>query len=111
MQLAVIFLQGLFDLVGLGGFLGGYFAKIWWLMVLGGCLVVLDDIIEMGLGILNPLFPIVLAVFLASLLSPWYVGVFWASAAFKVLGIPTSLRKVFTPRRMLEKVLFRSGQS
>lgn len=28
-----------------------------------------------------------------------YVGVFWASAAFKVVGIPVSFTKVFTPRR------------
>lgn len=66
MPIAVVFIQGLFEIVGLGGFLTGYFADIWWLMVLGGCLVVLDDIIEIGMGILNPIFPVSLAVILSS---------------------------------------------
>jgi hypothetical protein len=52
MPIAIAFIQGLFELVGLGGFLVGYFADIWWLMMLGGCLVVLDDVIEIGMGIL-----------------------------------------------------------
>jgi hypothetical protein len=38
MPIAIAFIQGLFELVGLGGFLVGYFADIWWLMMLGGCL-------------------------------------------------------------------------
>lgn len=109
MPIAIAFIQGLFELVGLGGFLVGYFAHIWWLMMLGGCLVVLDDIIEIGMGILNPLFPVLLAIVLANLLIPWYVGVFWASAAFKGLDIPISLRKVFTPRRFAMQALGGDG--
>ena len=101
MPIAIIIIQGLFELLGLGGFLSGYFADIWWLMVLGGCLVVIDDVIEIAMGVLNPIFPILLAIALAIFISPWYVGIFWASAAFKVLGIPTSIKKVFTPQRIL----------
>jgi len=110
MPVAIVFIQGLFELIGLGGFLLGYFADTWWLMVVGGCLVVLDDVIEISMGILNPLFPVFLAIILAVLLSPWYVGVFWASAAFKVLGIPTSLKKVFTPRHFAMLVIHRANQ-
>ena len=110
MPIAIVFIQGLFELVGLGGFLAGYFADIWWFMVLGGCLVVLDDVIEIAMGVLNPIFPVLLAIALAIVISPWYVGVFWASAAFKVLGIPTSIRKVFTPRRVVTQALERTGQ-
>jgi len=109
MPIAIVFIQGLFELVGLGGFLVGYFSDIWWLMMVGGCLVVLDDVIEIGMGILNPLFPVLLAIVLAFFLTPWYVGVFWASAAFKVLGTPISLRKVFTPRRFAMQALQRAG--
>lgn len=107
MPTLIVLVQGLFELVGLGGFLAGYFGDIWWLMVLGGCLVVLDDIVEVLMGVLNPLFPIALAVILALILTPWYVGVFWASAAFKVLNIPTSLRKVFTPSRTVARAIQR----
>jgi hypothetical protein len=109
MPVAVVFIQGLFELVGLGGFLVGYFTEIWWLMLVGGCFVVLDDVIEIGMGILNPLFPVGLAVVLAVFITPWYVGVFWASAAFKVLGIPTSLKKLFTPHRYVMEILQRTN--
>lgn len=92
-------LQGLYELVGLGAFLGGYFFDIRWLLIVGGCLIVLDDVIEIGMGILHPLVPVILSAVLAVVMSPWYVGIFWASAAFKVLGVPASLRKIFFPRR------------
>jgi hypothetical protein len=65
--------------------------------------VVVDDLIEMGLGVLKPLFPVILAVILAIVFSPWYVGVFWASTAFKILGIPTSVLKIFRPKYILER--------
>lgn len=110
MSTTIVFCQGIFEIVGLGGFIIGYFMPVPWLMVVAGCMVVLDDIIEITMRILNPLFPALLAIGLAIVLTPWYVGVFWASAAFKVLGIPTSLMKVFAPRRFLEKALERHGQ-
>jgi hypothetical protein len=100
MHLAVVVIQGLLELGGLGAFVGGYFSHSWWLLVVGGCLIILDDVVEIALGILNPLFPIVLAVILGIAMTPWYVGVFWGTAAFKVLGVPTALRKVLTPKRM-----------
>ena len=61
--------------------------------------MVLDDIIEVVMGVLQPFFPIVFAIALAIILSPWYVGVFWSSAAFKALNIFTILKKVLTPSR------------
>lgn len=97
----VIVGQGLFELLGLTGFLAGYFLHLGWVMVAGGILVVLDDIIEIALGALNPVSPVLLAIVLAVILTPWYVGIFWASAAFKVLNIPTSFRKVYAPSRFL----------
>src|SRR3989304_3685031 len=107
----IIILQGLFELIGLSCFLIGYFADLKLLMIIGGILVVLDDLIEILMGILNPLFPIILAIILAIIFTPWYVGVFWASAAFKVLGIPTSFIKIFAPQKIMEKAsLKREGR-
>ena len=103
MPTLIIIVQGLFELLGLGGFLVGYFTELWWLMIVGGFLVVIDDVIEMAMGILNPLFPVLLAIALAISITPWYVGIFWASAAFKVLGIPVSVLKVVAPARILAK--------
>lgn len=105
MQKLVIVVQGLFELIGLGAFLTGFFLEIGWLMVTGGILIVLDDVIEIATGILNPMFPVVLAVVLAIIVTPWYVGIFWASSGFKVLNIPTALIKVITPKKILEKAM------
>ena len=111
MSIAIIFIQGIFEIVGFGGFVTGYFTDMAWLMILGGCLVVLDDIIEIGMGVLKPLFPVLLAIGLAIVFTPWYVGIFWASAAFKVLGIPASLSKIFTPRKFFAKAMSRAGKT
>lgn len=110
MSTAVVFFQGVFEIVGFGGFIIGYFMAIPWLMIVAGCLVILDDIIQIAMHILNPLFPVLLAIGLAIVFTPWYVGVFWASAVFKVLGIPASLMKIFRPRRFFEKALERNAQ-
>jgi hypothetical protein len=104
MPTAIIIFQGLFELIGLSNFFIGYFVDLRWLMVIGGIIVVLDDVIEIFMGILNPLFPVILAIILAILFTPWYVGVFWASAVFKVLGIPTSIMKIFAPQKIMRKV-------
>ena len=110
MAIFVCFLQGAFELLGLSGFLVGYFTDIGWLMVLGGLFIVADDVVEVFQGILNPLFPVLLAVALAFLIVPWYVGVFWASAGFKVLGLPNALQKTFTPRRFITRSVERLSQ-
>ena len=103
MGITITVVQGLFELAGLFGFLTGFFLDVGWLVIAGGCLIVLDDLIEIGMGVLKPLFPVLLAIVLAVLLTPWYLGVFWASAAFKVLNVPASLMKVFTPRAFRAK--------
>lgn len=103
MHVGIIVVQVLFELIGLIGFLSGYFLDIWWLMIVGGVLVLLDDFVEIAMRILNPIFPVLLAIVLAFIFTPWYVGIFWASSAFKVLGIPSSLKKIFAPKKVLAK--------
>lgn len=99
-NVAITFLFGIFELGSLGAFLIGYFANLPMAMIVGGCLVVLNDILSIALGVLNPLFPLILAAILAYIMDPWYVGVFWASAAFAVLNIPQNLLRVVSPRSM-----------
>lgn len=105
MKKMIIVFQGLFELVGLSAFLLGYFIGIEWLIILGGIMVVLDDVIEIFMGILNPIFPIILAIILAIIFSPWYIGIFWASSVFKIIGIPTYLIKIFTPQKIINKII------
>ena|SRR3990170_7746530 len=102
----LIRIQGIFWLSALLAFIYGYFSGIRWLMILGGIIVVFDDILEIIHRILNPIFPIFLAIVLALIFKPWYVGVFWASAAFKVLGIPGYLTSIFYPEKVIEKNRF-----
>ena len=111
MPIVVVVIQGLFELLGLAGFLAGYFAHIWWLMILGGCFALLDDVIEIGMGVLNPVFPLLLAIALAFVITPWYVGIFWASVVFKIIGIPISVRKICAPRRVLSQGLDDRGDT
>ena len=67
--------------------------------------MVLDDVFEISLGTLNPLFPILFAIGLALIIEPWYVGIFWSLACFKFLGIPGALVKILAHRRAKESVL------
>jgi hypothetical protein len=97
---SVVF-RAIAELVGLIGFLVGYFLHVKWLTIGGGLLIVFDDLMQMLVGALKPLFPLILAVVLALILSPWYVGIFWASAAFKILDIPTLIVSIFNPSKVV----------
>jgi hypothetical protein len=105
MAIFISIAQGLLDLLGIGGFLVGFFTNIWWIMIAGGLVMVLDDIYQMLVGILNPLFPIAFAIVLAILIDPWYVGIFWSLACLKFLDIPGALAKLVAPHKAAERVL------
>lgn len=84
------------ELFALLAFIAGYFADLYLLMLIGGILLVIQDIFSMVQGILNPIFPIILAIVLAMVFTPWYVGVFWSVAASTILNIPTDIRRLRT---------------
>jgi hypothetical protein len=105
-SVAIVILEGLFEITGLGGFLAGFFLNINWLMITGGILVVLDNLIDFPLEISKKvLFRAILVVVLAIMIKPWYVGIFWASSVFRVLSIQTSLRKIFSPNGFILTIL------
>src|SRR5260221_12041037 len=62
------------EILALCSFLAGYISHIRWLMFLGGLIVVLQDLFGIALGALQPLFPVLLAVVLACILTPSYTG-------------------------------------
>ncbi|MEX2054022.1 MAG: hypothetical protein WD883_00540 [Candidatus Colwellbacteria bacterium] len=84
------------ELFALSAFLLGYFMGFYILMMIGGILLVIQDIFAIMQGVLNPLFPVILAFVLAYIFSPWYVGIFWSIAAFTFLNIPTNIRRLKT---------------
>jgi len=97
----VLRIQGLVEFSGVGLFFVGLFVGEPIVSVIGGLIMVLDDLFEMAMGILNPLFPVLFATVLATLIDPWYMGIFWSLAVFHVLGIPTSLIKIFRTKRWI----------
>lgn len=92
----IIVFKCLFMLVSIIIFLIGFFQNMLWLAILGGCLIVIYDILDILVGFLNPLFPIIFAIILASLIKPWYLGVFWASAIWHIISSPWYLRGLFS---------------
>lgn len=93
MEKSVIRIQGLLELSVIL-FLMGIFTGTGSLVVAGGIIMLINDVIAMGLGALNPLFPIILAIALGVIIQPWYVGVFWSLAVFHVLDLPNAFKKV-----------------
>lgn len=91
-----------YNVVSLIAFVVGYFAHIHWLLILGGTLLVLDDIMEMITGMLNPLFPIIAAIIVAILFQPWYIGVFWSIVPFKIVSLPRSIKALISTDSLLE---------
>ena len=96
--------KGVVELGGLVLFVGGYFTGISQLTVVGGLVLVVNDIADVFMGILNPIFPVILAIALAIFLHPWYIGVFWASAVNNALNIPTNIIRIFNPRMIMDNV-------
>ncbi|OGJ37429.1 MAG: hypothetical protein A2383_02425 [Candidatus Pacebacteria bacterium RIFOXYB1_FULL_39_46] len=94
----ILKIQGLLELSVLLFFYGVYAGNeaIW---ILGGVLMLIDDVIAMALGVLNPIAPIMLAIIFAIFIQPWYLALFWSIAVFAVLGIPGAFVKLFmTPK-------------
>jgi membrane-bound ClpP family serine protease len=104
MKKGIIILQGLSTLIGIIGFFYGYFIGIKWLMMLGGIILIIEDILSVASGGLNPIFPIMFAIVLSFLFTPWYVGVFWSIAVFAVFDIPTAIYKIFNAGKMVEEI-------
>lgn len=84
------------ELFALFAFIIGYFTNFYPLMIVGGVLLIIQDIFSMAQGILKPLGPIMLAIILGFVFTPWYVGVIWSVAVFMLLDIPTDLRRLKT---------------
>jgi hypothetical protein len=106
-ELAMTWLSGLVGVAAPIMFLVGSASGLIWLQLVGGAILVLRDLMAVLLGTLNPVFPVLLALVLAIALSPWYVGVFWASAVFAVLGLPFHVRQVLDPRTAFLQALQR----
>lgn len=89
-------LQSIIGLLSLASFIYGFFAGQTVVAIVGGIILILQDLIAIWLGILKPAVPIILAVILALLIRPWYFGVFWSSTVFQIFNVPLYLKILFT---------------
>lgn len=87
------------ELLSLLLFIFAFFSSISWLAILTGLFLIIDDILGMLNGQLNPLFPIAFAILLAFIIHPWYMGVFWSVAAFKLLNVPKDISVILRPEK------------
>lgn len=87
------------EILAIAGFIFGFFYDIFILTVIAGILLIIDDILEVLSGRLNPLFPIIFAVILGYFIKPWYFGVIWSVVAFKVLNIPKDIQVILNPEK------------
>jgi len=97
-EVITTWLMGFVGMAAPLAFLIGVLASMPWLMMIGGIVLVVRDVVGVLLGVLSPGFPIILAIILAIFVNPWFVGVFWASAVFALLGLPFHLRQALFPR-------------
>ncbi len=89
--------SGFVMIAALVSFVSGYFSDNQVLAIVGGMVLVLMDLQMFALGFLKPEFPVVAAVIAAFIVHPWYHGVFWASAIFEFLNIPTRVVQIVRP--------------
>lgn len=58
----------------------------------GAVVLIVDDVISILSGVLNPMFPVVKAVVLGALVHPVLLGLGWSVAPFALLNIRHHLR-------------------
>ncbi|MCK0110101.1 hypothetical protein MWU58_12410 [Flavobacteriaceae bacterium S0825] len=100
-NLKIFCLKSFLNVVALCLFLAGNIYSNTILIIIGGSAMILVSFI-LYRQFLNPLIAIVLGVFLALIMSPWYLGVFWAVSIYLMFQIITLLHNLFTKPNFLK---------
>jgi len=64
-------------------------------------MLIIDNLMTIIFRLINPVYPLLLAVLLSLFFTPWYIGVFMACAVFTLFGIPNSFMKIWDPAMVL----------
>ena len=100
-NLKIFCVKNVLNLVTLCLFLVGNIYSNTNLTIIGGSGMILFSFVLYH-KFLNPLIAIVLGVVLAVLLTPWYLGVFWAVSIYLIFQIITLLHNLFTKPNFLK---------
>lgn len=92
-------LYSVLEILAIIGFILGFFYDVYLLATIAGLLLVIDDILEILSGRLNPFFSIVFALILGFIIEPWYLGVIWSVVVFRILNIPKDIQVIVNPQR------------
>lgn len=109
-QSLVLRIQGFFEISSLILFFTGYYTEILLLMFLGAAMLVVDNLMTIMFRLINPVYPLLLAVLLSLFFTPWYIGIFMACAIFTLLGIHNSFLKIWDPARVLARARENEGR-
>lgn len=91
----IVCLKSILNAIAFAIFLIGNLYSNTNLIIIGGVGMVLFSFI-LYYKLLNPLIAIVLGLFLVLIMSPWYLGVFWAVSIYLIFQIITLLHSLFT---------------
>lgn len=100
----IIAFQILLNLSGVGLFLYGWYFGNFSVMVIGGIILVADDVMTVYSGAMNILGPLIAWGVTSFFLSPWWYSLFWSSLVFNILGVPGSIKKIFTFKKRVEQL-------
>ncbi len=96
-DLKIFCVKSFFNLIALCLFLVGNIYSNTTLIIIGGWGMIVFSFILYH-RFLNPLIAIILGIFLALILSPWYLGVFWGVSIYLIFQTVTLLHDLFTKR-------------
>ncbi|TJY36275.1 hypothetical protein [Pontimicrobium aquaticum] len=94
-NLKIFCFKSFLNAIALSTFLIGNIHSNQNLIIIGGLAMILFSLL-LYWRFLNPLIAIVLGVFLTLVMSPWYLGVFWATSIYFIFQIVTLLHNLFT---------------
>lgn len=100
----IITFQILLNLSGVGLFLYGWYFGDFTVMVVGGIILVADDIMTVYSGAMNILGPLIAWGVASFFISPWWYSLFWSSLVFNIFGVPGSIKKIITFKKRVQQL-------
>ena len=104
MEKYIIGFQILMNLSGVGLFLYGWFFGNFTVMVVGGVIMIVDDIMTVFSGAMNIVGPAIAWAVASFFISPLWYSLFWATLVFNIMNVPGSIKKIFTFKQYIQQL-------
>ena len=100
----IIAFQIILNLSGVGFFMYGWYFNNLVILIIGGTILILDDVLTVYSGAMNIIGPTIAWIIVAIFISPWWYSLFWSSLIFNILGVPGSIIKIFTFKQRVQRL-------